>query len=96
MDDRLHETLIEIARIEGELRAHGDHARLKAFGDARRGAALAETIGYDRRLADVDARRVDQLSLMPDALELVRDYLRTLSERQAPSSWRNGAVSRGS
>jgi hypothetical protein len=96
MDDRLSETLIEIARIEGELRAHGDHSRLKAFGDARRGAALAETIGYDRGISDEDARRVDQLSLMPDALALVRDYLRTLTERQAPSSWSSGAVSRGS
>jgi hypothetical protein len=98
MEERLRATLIEIEKIEGELRANGDVARLKSFGDPERGTELAQAVGHPGRLAREDARRVDQLSMMPDAFRLVRDYLQSLFEKDqaVPSSWSRGAVSSGS
>ena len=98
MEERLRATLIEIERIEGELRANGDTARLRSFGDPDRGTAIAQAVGHAGKLAPEDARRVDQLSMMPDAFQLVRDYLRSLfgEDQAAPSSWSRGAVSSGS
>jgi hypothetical protein len=96
-EERLRATLAEIRRIEGELRANGDVAMLSRFGDPDRGSALAARFGYDSELTDDDARVLDQLSMMPDALQLVRRYLQSLlGEDQAPSSWSRGAVSSGS
>jgi len=96
-EERLRATLAEIGRIEGELRANGDVAMLNRFGDPDRGFDLAERFGYGSELTDDDARVVDQLSMMPDALQLVRGYLQSLfDEDQAVSSWSRGAVSTGS
>jgi hypothetical protein len=97
-EERLRLTLAEIRRIERELRANGDVATLSRFGDADRGSALAEHFGYGSGLTDDDARVLDQLSMMPDALQLVRGYLRSLfgEDQPAPSSWSRGAVSSGS
>jgi hypothetical protein len=98
MEERLRATLIEIERIEGELRANGDVARLKSFGDPERGTELAQAVGHPGRLRRQDARRIDQLSVMPDAFQLIRDYLQSLfgEDQVAPSSWSRGAVSSGS
>ena len=97
-EERLRATLAEIGRIEGELRANGDVAMLNRFGDPDRGFDLAERFGYGSELTDDDARVVDQLSMMPDALQLVRGYLQSLfgEDQAAPSSWSRGAVSSGS
>jgi hypothetical protein len=98
MEERLRATLAEIRRIEGELRANGDVATLSRFGDPDRGSALAARFGYDTELGDDDARVVDQLSMMPDALQLVRDYLQNLfdDDQATPSSWSQSAHPRRS
>ncbi len=76
-DDRLRSTRREIARIEEQLHAVGDRAALASFGDPEHGASIAALLGY-RRLARSDARVVAQLSRMPDAFTLVREYLSLL------------------
>jgi hypothetical protein len=73
-DDPLGRALAEIRRIEDELLAHGDHATLSRFGDPNRGFSIASSLGF-RLLTTGEARVVDQLSTMPDALALVRGYL---------------------
>ncbi len=73
-DDPLQRALAEIRRIEAELLALGDHATLSRYGDPNRGFSIAESLGF-RLLTTGEARVVDQLSTMPDALGLVRGYL---------------------
>jgi hypothetical protein len=75
LDPALEEALEEIARIEGELRASGDLAALGRFGDPDAGLSTAAALGHGL-LATWEARKVDQLSAMPDGARLVRAYLR--------------------
>jgi hypothetical protein len=76
-DDPLQRALAEIRRIEEELLALGDHATLSRYGDPNRGSSIAGSLGF-RLLTTAEARVVDQLSSMPDALVLVRTYLRNV------------------
>ena len=76
-DDALQRALNEIRRIEEELFALGDHATLSRYGDPDRGSSIADSLGF-RLLTTGEARVVDQLSTMPDALVLVRTYLESV------------------
>ena len=76
-DDPLQRALDEIRRIEAELLALGDHATLSRYGDPNRGSSIAGSLGF-RLLTTGEARVVDQLSSMPDALILVRTYLESV------------------
>ncbi len=71
----LSTALEEIAKIEHELRSRGDAATLERFGDAEDGAVLAESLGFEHVSVE-EAHTVDQLSWMPDGMNLVRAYLR--------------------
>ena len=73
--DGLATALEEIAKIEHELRSRGDAATLERFGDAEDGVALAESLGFEHVSVE-EAHTVDQLSWMPDGMNLVRAYLR--------------------
>jgi hypothetical protein len=73
----LQRALREIARIEHELRAFGDRAALKRFIDPGHGFSIAALLGY-HLLTVSEACVVAQLSRMPEALNLVRNYLRSL------------------
>jgi len=75
--EELERALAEIQRIENELLVLGDHATLSRFGDPNRGFSIATSLGF-RLLTTAEARVVDQLSTMPGALVLVREYLLTV------------------
>ena len=70
----LQDALREIAVIDRQLRALGDMATLRRFGEAEAGVSLAALLGYTL-LTAAEARTVDKLSRMPDGTRLVRTFL---------------------
>jgi hypothetical protein len=70
----LHDALQEIALIERHLRALGDVASLRRFGEAEAGVSVAGSLGH-LLLSTGEARTVDRLSRMPGGTTLVRTYL---------------------
>jgi hypothetical protein len=70
----LHDALQEIALIEQRLRALGDVASLRRFGEAEAGVSIAGSVGH-LLLSTGEARTVDRLSRMPGGITLVRTYL---------------------
>jgi hypothetical protein len=70
----LQDALREIAVIDQQLRALGDMATLRRFGEAEAGASFAALLGHTLFTA-AEARTVDQLSRMPGGIRLVRTFL---------------------
>ncbi len=70
----LERALSEISRVELALVESGDVSTLASFGNPREGSELASRLGYGL-VSDSEARVIDQLRWLPDANELIREFL---------------------
>jgi hypothetical protein len=79
----LQDAFRELARIERALVEAGDHRMLARFGDPERGVEVAALFGFTL-LATDEARTVDRLTYLPQAQQLIREYLELA---EAPRAW---------
>lgn len=86
----LERALSEISRVELALADSGDVSTLASFGNAREGSEIASRLGYGP-VSDSEARVIDQLRWLPDANELIREFL----AQQTPCAASRAPGSRG-
>jgi hypothetical protein len=79
----LQDAFRELARIERALVEAGDRQMLARFGAPERGIEVAALFGY-MLLATDEARTVDRLTYLPQAQQLIREYLELI---EAPRAW---------
>jgi hypothetical protein len=90
-DALLQDAFRELARIERALVEAGDSRMLARFGNPERGIEVAALFGY-ALLATDEARTVDRLTYLPQAQQLIREYLELV---EAPRAWDLEAQSQG-
>jgi len=81
----LERALREISRVECALVESGDLSTLASFGNPREGNEIAVHLGF-RRVSDSQARVIDRLRWLPDAEELIREFLADAGAKRAPSA----------
>ncbi len=83
LSETLQDAFRELARIERALVDAADHRMLARFGDPERGMEVGALHGF-ALLATDEARTVDRLTYLPQARQLIREYLELT---RAPRAW---------